>query len=250
MRISELKCGKIYLGDCLDILKTFENKSVDVSFTSPPYNDVSSEEHVTDTGKLMSGKNVQHTKYKYVDCREDWLQWQIEVIDELLRVSKKYVLYNVQGLKKVRSDVYKLIGHYADRIHDIVIWKKSNGMPTGTKHKLSNRYEFLLIIKCDGCDGVDVNSDFYTNVIESPASSDRQYSKIHRAVMSKQFCDEVIKEFTKEGDIVLDPFFGIGTTGLVCTEQNRKFIGIEIFDEYFYCATNRIKDSTAKNDLW
>ena len=68
--------------------------------------------------------------------------------------------------------------------------------------------------------------------------------------MSKQFCDEVIKEFTKEGDTILDPFFGIGTTGLVCTEQNRRFIGIEIFDEYFDCATNRIKDSTAKNDLW
>lgn len=58
--------------------------------------------------------------------------------------------------------------------------------------------------------------------------------------MSKAFCDEVIKEFTSPGDIVLDPFFGMGTTGVCCIEQNRKYIGFELCQEYVDKAQERI----------
>jgi len=183
--------NKVFLGDCLEVMKTFEDKSVDVSFTSPPYNDKGQKNGFNKDEILLNGQNNTHTKYKYVEFREDWFEWQCQVIDEMLRVSKKYVLYNVQGLISNRKDVYRLIGKYCDRIHDIVIWYKKNGCPTGTPHKLSNKYEFLLILKCDGVKGVDVTSKFYTNVIDAPISRNAQYSKVHKAVMSKDFCDEV-----------------------------------------------------------
>lgn len=246
----ELKSGKVYFGDCMDVMKSMDNRCVDVAFTSPPYNDKGGSDDYCDNGDIKKGDNSSHTKYKWVDYRSDWLEWQISVIDEMLRVSKKYVLYNVQGLKNNRRDVYKLIGHYADRIHDIIIWSKPSGVPCGNPHKISNRYEFLLIIKCDGTKGVDVQSKFYTNVIKCGQNSNNEYSNIHRAIMSKAFCDEVIGEFTAPGDTVLDPFFGLGTTGLTCTQLGRKFIGIEIFREYFDASIKRIEECTAKNDLW
>ena len=234
----------------MEVMKGMGDRSVDVCFTSPPYNDKGTKGDYDEDGNIKKGDNSSHTKYKWVDYRSDWLEWQISVIDEMLRVSKKWVLYNVQGIKNIRQDVYKIIGHYADRIHDICIWSKPSGVPCGNPHKISNRYEFLIILKCDGVKGVDVQSDFYTNVIKCKQNHNNEYSNIHKALMSKEFCDEVIREFTAPGDTVLDPFFGLGTTGLSCTQLGRKFVGTEIFEEYFEGAIKRINECTAKEQLW
>lgn len=240
----------VKMGDCLELMKEMEDNSVDVSFTSPPYNDIgTSKEHVKNASKTGGS----HKKYLYVEQRRDWFEWQCEIIDEMLRVSKKYVLYNIQGIKNNRKDLYKIIGKYSDIIHDIVIWYKPNGMPTSTPHKLSNKYEMVLILKCKGVKGVDVQSKFYNNVIVKNSNHNNEFSKIHRAVMSKDFCDEIIKEFTQKGDIVLDPFFGMGTTGVSCIEQGRHYIGFELCEEYVKASIERLskcKQNIEISDKW
>lgn len=230
--------GVVKQGDCLELMKELKDNSVDVCFTSPPYNDTGTKnEHLA----KMKSHNT-HKKYLHVERREDWFEWQCEVIDEMLRISKRYVLYNVQGLSSNRKNVYKLIGRYANRIHDIIIWYKPNGTPTSTPHKISNKYEFVLILKPDGIKGVDVATKFgYTNVIVQNINSSKEFVKIHKAVMKKEFCDEIIREFTREGDIVLDPFGGVGTTGVSCIEQGRKFILFELCKEYCDASIDRIK---------
>lgn len=231
-----IKCG-----DCLELMQQLPSKSVDISFTSPPYNDIGTENTTIDT--IGSGNTTQintHRKYIHVERRKDWFEWLCDCIDEMLRVSKKYVLLNIQGIKNNRADLYKIIGKYSNIIHDILIWYKPNGCPTGTPHKLSNKYEMVLILKCDGVDGVSVNSNYYTNVIVQNVNDDKSFIKEHKAVMSKQFCDEIIKEFTVKGDIVLDPFFGVGTTGLSCKKQGRHYIGFDIEQRYCNIAEERI----------
>lgn len=227
-------------GDCLHLLKEMDDNTVDVCFTSPPYND-------SGNGSDFNRKGGSHTKYLTPESEsrknKDWFEWQCEVIDEMLRVSKKLVVYNVQGLKSNRKNVYKLIGHYADCIHDIVIWYKKSATPTSTKHKLSNRYEYLLLLKPKGVKGVDVTSEFKWNVFDVDGNRNNPYSNIHKAVMAKSLSDEVIKEFTIEGDIVLDPFFGMGTTGVSCVEQGRHYIGFELCEEYCNAAQERIENA-------
>lgn len=216
-------------GDCLELMKEMPNKCIDVSFTSPPYNTL---------------RDWRHTKYLEAEIdSKDWLEQQCDVIDELLRVTKKYVLINVQCLHGNRSNVYKLIGHYSDRIHDIVIWYKHNARPCGTPNKISNGYEMLLILKCKGVHKVDVNSGFMRNVFETNSKTKNPYSKIHKAVMNREFCDFVISEFTKEGDIVLDPYLGLGTTALSCIEHNRHYVGFELNETYFNIAQQRINEA-------
>lgn len=226
-------------GDCLELLKEMEDNAVDVCFTSPPYND-------SGNGSDFNRQGGSHTKYLTPENvsrkNKDWFEWQCEVIDEMLRVSRKLVVYNVQGLKSNRRNVYKLIGHYADCIHDIVIWYKKSATPTSTKHKLSNRYEYLLLLKPKGIKGVDVTSEFKWNVFDIDGNRNNPYANIHKAVMSKSLSDEVIKEFTSEGDVVLDPFFGMGTTGVSCVEQGRHYIGFELCKEYCDAARERIKN--------
>lgn len=226
-------------GDCLELLKEMEDNTVDVCFTSPPYND-------SGNGSDFNRQGGSHTKYLTPESvsrkNKDWFEWQCEIIDEMLRVSKKLVVYNVQGLKSNRKNVYKLIGNYADCIHDIVIWYKKSATPTSTKHKLSNRYEYLLLLKPKGVKGVNVTSEFKWNVFDIDGNRNNPYSNIHKAVMSKSLSDEVIKEFTSEGDIVLDPFFGMGTTGVSCVEQGRHYIGFELCEEYCNAAKERIEN--------
>lgn len=234
----------IQQGDCLELMKQMSNKSVDVVFTSPPYNDTGT--HNQDVA-IVDESGCTHKKYLHVENRKDWYEWMCECIDEMRRVAKKYVLFNIQGIKNNRENLYKLIGHYAKYIHDIVIWYKPNGLPTSTPHKLSNTYEYLLIIKCDGTKGVDVNSTFYRNVIVKNNNSNKEYAKIHRAVMSQDFCDEVIKEFTQEGDVVLDPFCGLATTCVSCVKQNRFYVGFEISEEYCQVAQARISKLKLNN---
>lgn len=219
---------KIYCNDCIEQMKKMENNSVDVFFTSPPYNDTGTENE--DVSNIKS--NNTHKKYEHVEKYEDWFEWQTKVIDEALRITKKVVLYNIQAISNNRTNVYKIIGKYADKIHDVLIWYKPNGSPTSTPHKISNTYEFVLILKPEGIKGVDVKSDFYRNVISMNVNTNNDYCNIHRALMNKKFCDEIINQFTSEGDTVLDCFNGLGTTMLSCKKYKCNYIGIELSEKY------------------
>lgn len=68
--------------------------------------------------------------------------------------------------------------------------------------------------------------------------------------MSEPFCDEIIREFTLEGETVLDPFMGLATTGLSCRKFNRDFVGIEIYEPYYRIASDRMQQATAQMHLF
>lgn len=216
-----------------------DDNSVDVCLTSPPYNDVGKKDIPSD-----SGNNPYGVHKKYLEAEQhidDWFEWQCSIIDEMLRISKKLVVYNIAGIKPNRENLYKLIGHYSKRIHDILIWYKPNGLPTCTPNAISNTYEYVLLLKPDNVETVKVNSTFYRNVIVNNVNSGNPYADIHHAVMPLSFASELVREFTKENDIVLDPFSGMGTTAVACIRLKRKFIGFEICEEYYNKSKERVE---------
>lgn len=229
-------------GDCIKEMKKMKSGSADVIFTSPPYND---------SGKTQSDKeNKRHFKYEFVESRDDWYDWQCQVIDECLRIGKRQVLYNIQPILSNKCDVYKLIGHFSDKIDNILIWYKPNAQPQHYPHRIGNFYEMVLILKCQEFDKLYINSNGYKNVIVKNINSNHNYSDKHRALMSEDFCDEIIREFTQEGDTVMDCFMGLGTTGISCCKYNRDFIGIEIHEEYFNIAKERIKSENSQMNIY
>ena len=229
-------------GDCLEEMRKMQDGCVDVVFTSPPYNDSG----CTESDK----KNKRHFKYEVAENREDWLDWQTECIQEMLRVAKRQVLYNIQPILSNKKDVYALIGRFSDLIDNILIWYKPNAQPQHYPHRIGNSYEMVLVIRSKEFDKLYVNSNGYTNVIVKNINSNRTWAEKHRALMSEDFCREIIRNFTKETDTVLDPFMGLATTGICCAELNRDFMGIEIYKPYFDIANDRMKTETAQMNIF
>ena len=233
---------KLILGDCLVTLRAMKDCSVDVCFTSPPYNDSAKTERDVE--------KKRHLKYEQIESRDDWLEWQIEIIDQLLRVTKRYVLYNVQAILSNREDVYRLIGHYADKIHQILIWYKPNAQPQPYKKRIGNSYEMVILFRGAKFKNLHINSEHYNNVIVQNINADHRYSCLHRAVMSGPFSDEIIREFTQKNDTVFDPFMGLATTGVSCVRMGRKFVGCEIYEPYFRIAYDRMVRESSQVTLF
>ena len=228
--------------DCLQVMRNMEDVSVDVVFTSPPYNDSAK------TQRDVEKK--RHLKYQNIEYRDDWYEWQCECITEMMRIAKRQVLYNVQTLLSNKADVYKLIGTFADKIDHILIWYKPNAQPQHYPHRIGNYYEMLLVLKCKKFDKLYINSNGYKNVIVKNINPDHKYSDKHRAIMSKDFADEIIREFTFKGETVFDPFMGLATTGIACINQRRNFIGVEINKEYFDLAEDRLLSETSQMTMF
>ena len=205
--------NKIIHNNCLEVLPKMQNKSVDYSFTSPPYN------------------RKRNDKYlDFNDINSNWYEMNVEVINELLRITKNHVFYNIQANYYNRQDVYRLIGLFNKNILDIHIWEKSNPMPA-SGNSITNAVEYFLIL---GDKPLKSNKTYTKNIITTSVNSNMP--KEHKAVMKPEICEHFIKNFTQENDLILDCFFGIGTTGIICKKLNRKFIGIELEKSYYEMA--------------
>ena len=196
--------------DNMLLMARYPDNYFDYSFTSPPYN------------------RKRNDKYNnFTDINNDYLKMNIDVINELLRLTKNHVFYNIQANFYNRQDVYNLIGHFSEKIVDIHIWEKSNPMPASGKN-ITNAVEYFLIL---GNESLKSNFTYTKNILTTAVNSDMP--KDHKAVMKLDVAEYFIKNFTKENDIILDCFLGYGTTAIACYNYNRNFIGCEISKEYF-----------------
>ena len=189
-----------------------EAQSVDMVITSPPYN------------RKRNDKYNNHT-----DIKRDYVAFLEKSINECLRVCKGNVFFNLQKNTYNKQDVHKIMGMFSDKIIEVLIWKKSNPMPNP---HLINAYEYILVLS-ENNKSLKANKTYTLNHFTTPVYSGNPYKKIHRAVMHPDACAYMIDNFSKKGDTVLDPFMGVGTTGAVCKNRARNFIGIELDKTYF-----------------
>ena len=204
-------------GDILEEIKKIKDKSISHTFTSPPYN---------------RKRNDKYTHYD--DIKTDYFEWQKECIRQMLRVTSGIVFYNIQANYYNRKDIYRLIGYFNEEIKDIFIWEKTNPMPA-SGFSITNSVEYFILLSKNK---IKSNKTYTKNIIKSSVNS--KMPKSHKAVMKQEISDFFIENFTKENDLILDPFMGVGTTGSSCLKLNRKFYGIELIEEYFKIAKNNL----------
>ena len=202
---------------------------MNVVLTSPPYN------------------RIRNDKYDhYNDTLTDYYGLLVNFTDECLRVAKDKVIVNLQQSHFNKREVYKYFGRYANNIAGVVIWGKTNPQPSRNYHQsdntrsITNSYEYFIVLTKDGKDFRCYGDENTLNYIMTPVNSD--HIDNHHAVMRKDVCEWFIKKFTKEGDIVLDPFLGCATTAICAIESGRHYIGFEISEEYYNICKSRIMD--------
>ena len=216
-------------GDCLEHFKVWDDNCVDHVLTSPPYN----------VGRPKKSKSKQVAKYiGFDDKNKNYFEWSVKVIDELLRVSRGHVFYNVQANYYNKKDIYKLIGHYHKDIIQTFVWTKGHSSPASEPGAISNFYEYIFAFSNDT--RIKSNNQFTTNTLHTPIGG---RAKGFHAVMHDDVADFFIENFTQEKDLILDQFMGSGTTALSCLKLKRDFIGIELVPEYIELANQRIGEN-------
>jgi len=213
-------------GDCLDEMKKMADNSVDFAFTSPPYN------------------RKRNDKYDhYEDVVDDYYGWMCNTIDELIRVTKGNVFFNIQKNFYNKKDVFNIIGKYSDVIQEIIVWEKTNPMPA-SGGSITNSHEYIIVF---GDEALVSNSTYTKNIITTSVNSNMP--KNHKAVMHREVSDWIIKNFTSEEDTVLDCFMGTATTGMSCKSMGRGFVGIELNDTYFNMSIDNMDNTKQSNQV-
>jgi len=234
---------KIYLGDCLEIMKEIPDKSVDLVLTDPPYN-ISEETTLIYDTRVKSGKRIIHLDAdwdKFSD--EDFLNMMYKFIDEVYRILKdsgSFICFTSDGyLSFLRSYIRNKGMIY----RQTCVWIKSNPLPQLRKVKFMHATElFFCVNKKRGEDSFRWENGERTNVFYHPIVSGKERTS-HPTQKPKWLFEELIKYYTRTNDLVLDPFLGSGTTLVACKELGRQGIGIEINKEYCDIAVKRIKNT-------
>lgn len=248
----DLPLGQILSGDCIAAMRSLPTDSVDMIFADPPYNlqlggdlnrpDGSHVDAVTnDWDRFDSFKT-------YDDFTRDWLTEARRVLkpDGSLWVIGSY--HNIFRVGAILQD----LGFWI--LNDIV-WRKTNPMPNFRGTRFTNAHE-TLIWASQGekakyhfnyramktlNDELQMRSDWVIPICSGNERLKKDGTKVHPTQKPEALLYRVMLATTEKGDVVLDPFFGTGTTGAVAKRLGREWIGCEREGDYREAALERIE---------
>ena len=243
----------IIKGDCIAALEALPPKSVDVIFADPPYN-------------LQLGGDLHRPDQSKVDAVDDhWDQFaDFEAYDMFTRawlLACKRVLKDTGTIWVIGS--YHNIFRVGSLMQDLgfwvlndIVWRKTNPMPNFRGKRFTNAHETMIWAskspKAKGYtfnydalkafnDDTQMRSDWTLSLCTGQERlKDEAGQKIHPTQKPESLLFRVLLASTNPGDVVLDPFFGTGTTGAVAKKLGRHFVGIEREDAYISAANARI----------
>lgn len=245
MKYPEDFINKVICGDCLEVMKEIPDKSVDCVITSPPYN----MRLRIRNGEYTEREWAEHFSKKYTGFHDalpmkEYQKFHTKVIKELLRISP-IVFWNISIVTGSKEAIFKIIGEFAREITDIIVWDKGFGQPAMNNGVLNRGYELVIVFEAERKNGRTFNQYYFDRGtmpdIWRLGRGGNENEKGHTATFPKQLAEKIILGWTKDGDTVLDPFNGTGTTSFAAQSLGRNFIGIEISPEYCKIAEQRLR---------
>ena len=239
---------KLICGNCYDELIKMNNDSIDHVITSPPYN----MNLRIRNASYCSRQIVKEFSTKYEGFSDnlpidEYYNFHKNVLSELLRVTKKYIFYLIQPITGNKRALFKLIGEFNENLKEIIIWNKGFGQPAMASGVMNSSFEFILIFTKNKKDSISrqfKESNFERGTLSNVwnIKSKKSYLKNHSATSPLELIDNIIEHFTKENEIILDPFLGTGNMGVSTLLKKRKFIGIDIVENYVKESLKRFND--------
>tara|TARA_S200000501_G_C20860378_1_gene759494 strand:- start:1362 stop:2510 length:1149 start_codon:yes stop_codon:yes gene_type:complete len=249
-----LPLNKIIKGDCIKSMRSLPDNSIDVIFADPPYNLQLKNDLSRPDSSKVNGVTEGWDRFKsfeeYDKFTKDW-------ISEAQRILKPegtiWVIGSYHNIFRVGNAMQNL-GFW---ILNDIIWYKSNPMPNFKGTRFTNAHETIIWASKNHNskynfnyhamkslnEGIQMRSDWYIPICSGGERiKDSNGNKIHSTQKPEALLYRVLLSSSKKDDIILDPFFGTGTTGAVAKKLGRNFIGLEREDIYINAAKKRIKE--------
>jgi DNA modification methylase len=249
---AELMLDHIFHGDCRDVLSRLPEKSVDLIFADPPYNLQLRGELLRPNLTVVDAVDDEWDQFggfaDYDKFTREWLSACRRVLKDTGTI---WVIGSYHNIYRVGS-ILQDLGYW---ILNDVVWVKTNPMPNFRGVRFTNAHETLLWCKKSQDqkkytfnyhamksmnEDKQMRSDWEIALCTGAERISVNGEKLHTTQKPEALLYRVILSSTNPGDVVLDPFFGTGTTGAVAKKLGRHFIGIEKEQSYIDGAKNRI----------
>jgi len=210
------------------------DNSIDLIVTDPPYKTTSRGiGKLSTTGGILKNKTFNSGKpFKIVEIDE--------YIEELYRVLKDtghcYIMTNNKNLTKFLSVIEKSDFNFIK----VLVWDKISPLPN---QFYMDRHEYIILLRKGKAVKVHNNSIPSILAVKTVSKRNLDYEK-HMTEKPVELMEILVSQSSNEGEIILDPFMGNGTTAVACANTNRKFIGFELDSKYYEIAQNRIQEHT------
>jgi len=226
---------KIFNEDCYSYISQIPDLSIDLILTDPPYN----------LSRYSTG-NIKLNWRK--DINNDLAEWDktifdpAELVDDFIRILKPtgnifaFTSYNLLGrwhqVFDPKFDTFQYM-----------VWHKINPVPKIRRAGFLNSCELIICVWNKGHTWNFSNQKEMHNFIESPICMGRERIKdpMHPTQKPIKVLSHIIKIASNPGDLVFDPFMGVGSTGVAALNLGREFLGFEIDDKYFKAAEEILK---------
>jgi len=255
---------RIFHGDVIEVLGALPEESIDLIFADPPYN-LSNDGFTCHAGKRVSVNKGKWDKSKGIEEDFNFHYSWMEACKRVLKPSGSlFISGTYHSIYACGFALQKQGWHI---INDIC-WYKPNAAPNLSCRMFTASHETLIWVRknkkskhtfnYDKMKNGKWSDDFIKNpgkqmrsiwAINTPKNGEKKYGK-HPTQKPEALLERIILASSNEGDIVLDPFCGSATTGVAALRHNRKFVGIDLEQEFLDAlAIPRIKDELARREL-
>jgi len=248
----DLPLGKILDGDCIEAMRSLPAASVDMIFADPPYN-------------LQLGGDLSRPDGSHVDAVTDhWDQFDsfaaYDAFSRAWLAEARRILKPAGSIWVIGSyhNIFRLGAMMQDMgfwILNDIVWRKANPMPNFKGTRFTNAHETLIWASMGEKakytfnyramktlnDELQMRSDWVLPICNGPERLKKGGHKVHPTQKPEALLYRVMLATTNKGDVVLDPFFGTGTTGAVAKRLGREWIGCEREGPYREAALERIE---------
>lgn len=248
---SSLPLDQVITGDCLEILPTLPAESIDLVFADPPYNLQLRQDLWRPNLTRVDGVDDAWDRFADFEAYDSFTREWLAACRRVLKPSGAlWVIGTYHNIFRVGA-ILQDLGYW---ILNSVVWVKTNPMPNFRGVRFTNSHEILIWAQRERGqrytfhhhamralnDNLQMRSDWYLPLCSGRERLREDGVKVHSTQKPEALLYRVLLASTNPGDVVLDPFFGTGTTGAVARRLGRHWIGIERDPEYARLAAGRI----------
>ena len=244
---------KLYQGDCLDIMKTIPNNSIDMILCDLPYSTTCCK-----WDKLIPMDKLWKEYERIIKDNGAIVLFGQEPFSSHLRLSNERMYkYDWKWIKSIPGNFLNCKNSPLKKYEDIMVFSKGT-IANGSKRLMKYNPQGIIEVNLERKNGNRDNKNFNGTIGNRPSRKGNYVQKytnypinileyqnetgLHPTQKPVDLLEYLIKTYTNENDIILDNCMGSGSTGIACMRANRKFIGIELDKNYFNVAKERIEN--------